>query len=198
MKIRFLFTAILALATLMTQAEVLPRPQITGGMPLMDAMRLRQSIRDIDPNSTVTRQELSNILWAAWGITHDGKHTIGTAMNRQELVLYVITPNEVSRYNPEEHSLTVVNQGDFRELSGRQPFAKDAPLNIALVVDTEKQEKVEFQAYSASAASQNIYLYCASAGLKTVVRAMFDKEELPKALKLGENEKIMFVQTIGR
>ncbi|MBR5102395.1 MAG: nitroreductase family protein, partial [Muribaculaceae bacterium] len=95
-------------------------------------------------------------------------------------------------------TLTRIAEGDFRNLVGMQDFAQAAPLNIALVVDTEKQEKVEFQAYSAAAASQNIYLYCASAGLKTVVRAAFAQEPLAKAMKLGENEKIMFVQTVGR
>ena len=72
-------------------AEVLPQPKTTGGMPLMQAMSLRCSQRDINPSSTVTKQELSDMLWAAWGITHDGKRTIGTAMNRQELEIYVVT-----------------------------------------------------------------------------------------------------------
>lgn len=73
-------------------AEVLPQPKTTGGMPLMQAMSLRCSQRDINPSSSVTKQELSDMLWAAWGITHDGKRTIGTAMNRQELEIYVVTP----------------------------------------------------------------------------------------------------------
>lgn len=195
---KIFFVIALVMSTLISNAEVLPLPQATGGMPLMDAMRLRQSSRDFDPASKVTRQELSNILWAAWGITHDGKHTIATAMNRQELVLYVITAEGISRYNPEDHTLTTVNTGDFRQLSGSQPFAATAPLNIALVVDTTKQEREAFQAYTAGAASQNIYLYCASVGLKSVVRASFDREGLPQAMKLSENEKVLFVQTIGR
>ena len=138
------------------------------------------------------------MLWAAWGVTHDGKHTIATAMNRQELVLYVVTPTEVSRYNPDANTLTTINTGDFRRAAGMQEFAFIAPINIVLVVDTEKQKMPEFQAYTAGAASQNIYLYCAQAGLKTVVRAGFDREALPKALKLGANERILFVQTVGK
>lgn len=195
---KIIFIIALTMSILVSNAEVLPLPQATGGMPLMDAMRLRQSSRDFDPASKVTRQELSNILWAAWGITHDGKHTIATAMNRQELVLYVITAEGISRYNPEDHTLTTVNTGDFRQLSGSQPFAATAPLNIALVVDTTKQEREAFQAYTAGAASQNIYLYCASVGLKSVVRASFDRDGLSKAMKLSENENVLFVQTIGR
>lgn len=179
-------------------AEELPAPQTTGGKPLMQIMNERKSSRDYQENQVVSKQDLSNMLWAAWGITHDGKRTIATAMNRQELVLYVVTPTEVSRYNPEANTLTIVNKGDFRKLCTLQDFAAIAPINIVLAVDTSKQERPEFQSYTAGAASQNIYLYCAQAGLKSVVRAGFDREKLPQALKLPSNERILYVQTVGK
>ena len=198
-KLHLLLLGIISLmASFSINAEVLPEPQTTGGKPLMQVMNERKSSRDYQENQTVTKQDLSNMLWAAWGITHDGKHTIATAMNRQELVLYVVTPTEVSRYNPEANTLTVVNTGDFRKYSTMQDFAAIAPINIVLVVDTSKQSKPEFQGYTAGAASQNIYLYCAQAGLKSVVRAGFDVENLPQVLKLSSNERIMFVQTVGK
>lgn len=198
-KIAKLIMATMMIATSCTlSAEVLPAPQTTGGMPLMQAMQERKSMRDIDPASTVTKQDLSNMLWAAWGITHEGKRTIATAMNRQELVLYVITATEISRYSAEDNTLTVVNTGDFRDIQARQDWAKTAPINIALVVNTDKQKKDEFQNYTAGAASHAIYLYCASAGLKTTVRAMLDNEEVEKAMKLGENERLLYIQTVGR
>lgn len=194
----FILGIISLMASCSIEAEVLPTPQTTGGKPLMQVMSERKSSRDYQENQTVTKQDLSNMLWAAWGITHDGKRTIATAMNRQELVLYVITPTEVSRYNPDANTLTIVNTGDFRKYCTMQDFAAIAPINIVLAVDVTKQSKPEFQAYTAGAASQNIYLYCAQAGLKTVVRAGFDQENLPKMLKLSENERIMFVQTVGK
>lgn len=198
-KLHLLLLGIISLmASFSINAEVLPEPQTTGGKPLMQVMNERKSSRDYQENQMVTKQDLSNMLWAAWGITHDGKRTIATAMNRQELVLYVVTPTEVSRYNPEANTLTVVNTGDFRKYSTMQDFAAIAPINIVLVVDTSKQSKPEFQGYTAGAASQNIYLYCAQAGLKSVVRAGFDAENLPQVLKLSSNERIMFVQTVGK
>lgn len=198
-KLHLLLLGIISLmASFSINAEVLPEPQTTGGKPLMQVMNERKSSRDYQENQTVTKQDLSNMLWAAWGITHDGKRTIATAMNRQELVLYVVTPTEVSRYNPEANTLTVVNTGDFRKYNTMQDFAAIAPINIVLVVDTSKQSKPEFQGYTAGAASQNIYLYCAQAGLKSVVRAGFDVENLPQVLKLSSNERIMFVQTVGK
>lgn len=194
----FILAIISIMASVTINAEVLPTPNTTGGKPLMQVMNERKSSRDYQPGQTISKQDLSNMLWAAWGVTHDGKHTIATAMNRQELILYVVTPTEVSRYNPEANTLTTVNTGDFRKYSTMQDFAAIAPINIVLVVDTSKQERVEFQGYTAGAASQNIYLYCAQAGLKSVVRAGFDRENLPKALKLRANERILFVQTVGK
>lgn len=194
----FLLGIISLMTSISINAEVLPKPQITCGKPLMQVMNERKSSRDYQENQTVSKQDLSNMLWAAWGVTHEGKRTIATAMNRQELVLYVVTPTEISRYNAETNTLTTVNTGDFRKFSTLQDFAAIAPINIVLVVDTEKQKMPEFQGYTAGAASQNIYLYCAQAGLKTVVRAGFDRENLPKAMKLGPNERIMFVQTVGK
>ena len=194
----FLLGIISLMTSISINAEVLPKPQTTGGKPLMQVMNERKSSRDYQENQTVSKQDLSNMLWAAWGVTHEGKRTIATAMNRQELILYVVTPTEISRYNAETNTLTTVNTGDFRKFSTLQDFAAIAPINIVLVVDTEKQKMPEFQGYTAGAASQNIYLYCAQAGLKTVVRAGFDRENLPKAMKLGPNERIMFVQTVGK
>ena len=195
---KLIATTVMIATSCSISAEVLPAPQTVGGMPLMQAMQERKSLRDIDPASTVTKQDLSNMLWAAWGITHDGKRTIATAMNRQELVLYVITATEISRYSAEDNTLTVVNTGDFRDIQARQDWAKTAPVNIALVVNTEKQRKNEFQNYTAGAASHAIYLYCASAGLKTTVRAMLDNKEVEQAMKLGENERLLYIQTVGR
>ena len=186
------------MASFSIAAEELPAPQTTGGKPLMQMISERKSSRDLQENQEVSKQDLSNMLWAAWGITHDGKHTIATAMNRQELVLYVVTPTEVSRYNPEANTLTIINKGDFRNLCTVQDFAAIAPINIVLAVDTSKQEKVEFQNYTAGAASQNIYLYCAQAGLKSVLRAGYDRDKLPQALKLPSNEHILYVQTVGK
>ena len=198
-KIAKLIMATMMIATSCTlSAEVLPAPQTAGGMPLMQAMQERKSMRDIDPASTVTKQDLSNMLWAAWGITHEGKRTIATAMNRQELILYVITPTEISRYSAEDNTLTVVNTGNFRDIQARQDWAKTAPINIALVVNTDKQKKDEFQNYTAGAASHAIYLYCASVGLKTTVRAMLDNDEVERAMKLGDDERLLYIQTVGR
>lgn len=190
------FSPIAALAD--AQSEVLPKPVTTGGMPLHEAMAARQSSRDISPDSNISKQNLSNMLWAAWGITHDGKRTVATALNKQELSIYIITAEAIQRYDAESNSIILVKKGDFRNLAGMQDFAKAAPLNIVFVTDSQKQDKALFQAYAAGAASQNVYLYCASAGLKTVLRASFNKEKLADALGLNAAQQVLFVQTVGK
>ncbi|MDO4512076.1 MAG: nitroreductase family protein [Bacteroidales bacterium] len=179
-------------------AEVLPQPKTTGGMPLMEAMSKRCSQRDINAASTVTRQELSDMLWAAWGITHDGKRTVATALNKQELEIYVVTATEISRYSAEDNTLTTIATGDFRNEVAMQGFAQTAPVNIVLVGDKTKQKGIEHQCYAAGAASQNIYLYCAQAGLKTVVRYGCDRDAMKKTMGLDDSKNILYVQTVGR
>ncbi len=196
-----LLAAALLLASSCTataDAETLPSPQTTGGMPLMEAIKARKSQRDIDPRATVSKQDLSNMLWAAWGVTHDGKRTIATAMNRQELEFYVVTATEISKYDAQANTLTTVATGDYRKLAGMQEFAVTAPINIVIVGDGNKTDKAEFMNYAAGAASQDIYLYCAQAGLKTVLRYGCDRAGLAKVMKLGEKEQVLYVQTVGK
>ena len=179
-------------------AEQFPHPSLTGGMPLMEAMSKRCSQRDIDPASEITRQELSNMLWAAWGITHDGKRTVATAMNRQELEIYVVTAKEISKYDAATNTLTTIATGDFRSQVAMQDFAKQAPVNIVFVGNNTKQPEVMHQCYAAGAASQNVYLYCAQAGLKTVLRYGCDREAMKQTMQLSESQTILYVQTVGR
>ena len=68
---------------------------------------------------------------------------------------------------------------------------------MALVSDKSKQEGELWRGVSVGAVSQNIYLWCASEGLNTVVRGSFDREALGRDLKLSENQTVLLVQTVG-
>ena len=163
----------------------------------MEAVNNRQSSREFT-DATLTTQQLSDMLWIACGYNRPEKRTVATALNRQEMSAYVITPEAVYRYEPKENKLIHVNKGDHRDVCAMQDYAKVAPLNVALVADLSKQDKAEFAAMTVGAMSNNIYLWCASEGLNTVVRASFDHEGLKKALKLNETEKVLLVQTVGK
>ena len=194
---------ILGTILLMTSCNItaqdiqLPEPTRQGGMPLMEAVNNRHSSREFT-DATLTPQQLSDMLWISCGYNRPEMRTVATALNRQEMSAYIITPEAVYRYEPKENKLIHVNGGDHRDVCAMQDYAKAVPLNVALVADIAKQMKPEFAAMTVGAMSNNIYLWCASEGLNTVVRASFDQEGLKKALKLNDTESVLLVQTVGK
>lgn len=175
----------------------LPKPEIKGGMPLMEAISARKSSREFDNSRNLSSQQLSDMLWCAWGFNRPGKRTVPTAMNLQEASIYVITPEAAYKYDPEENKLIFINKGDFRKQASKQDFAENANLNIVMVSDTGKQTKPVYGGVTLGAVTQNIYLWCASQGVGTVVRGGFDGDALAEILKLNSNEKVYLVQTVG-
>jgi SagB-type dehydrogenase family enzyme len=180
----------------------LPKPQTEGGKPLLEALRERKSSREFSP-AKLPVKVLSNLLWAAAGVNRpDGRRTAPTASNRQEIDLYVTLPEGVYLYEPKSHSLQPVAAGDFRALTGGQSFVGSAPVNLVFVADFAKmggqeQSRIFYSAADTGFVSQNVYLFCASEGLATVVRGTVDRPELAKALKLRREQRITLAQTVG-
>jgi SagB-type dehydrogenase family enzyme len=178
-------------------------PKMEGGKPLMQCLKERKSTRAFSPKQ-IPEQELSNLLWAAFGINRpeEKKRTAPSAMNRQEIDLYVMRQDGIYLYNAEKNILLPINYGDHRNLAGRQEFAQTAPITIFLVSDLEKMKgdrKMQemFSGINAGYISQNIYLYCASTGLGTVARGSFDSKALLGALKLKPGQEIILAQSLG-
>jgi SagB-type dehydrogenase family enzyme len=186
------------------QTIQLPAPQMDGGMPLMKALKLRCTTREYAADA-LPAQELSNLLWAACGINRPdiGKRTAPTAMNKQEIDVYAALPEGLYLYDAKAHSLNLVVAQDLRGATGKQEFVKDAPVNLVFVANYTRmgegpQEMKDFYAaMDTGYISQNVYLYCASAGLVTVARGWVDKDALAKAMNLGADQKIMLAQTVG-
>lgn len=181
----------------------LPEPKKTGGMPLMEALSKRQSARAYSAKE-LDLQTLSNMLWAAFGVTRDdGRRSAPSAVNWQEVDIYVCLPKAVYIYNAKDNRLDFYMKGDLREATGPQPFVKDAPVNLVFVADyTRMGDRAEdvkkwYAAADVGFISQNVYLFCASEGLATVVRGMVDKEELKKKMNLRPDQHVVFAQTVG-
>ena len=183
--------------------KLLP-PQTDGGKPLMQALKERKSMREFAPGE-LTPQALSDLLWAACGINRpdSGGRTAPTAKNMQEIDVYVVKAEGVYLYDARTNMLMPVLTGDIRELTGKQPFVRGAPVNLVFVADLSKMRGMSVQDADFYAAtdtgfvSENVYLYCASAGLATVVRGWVDKVGLAKAMKLRSDQKIVLAQTVG-
>jgi SagB-type dehydrogenase family enzyme len=168
----------------------------------MQVLSDRKSTREFGPG-TLSPQTLSNLLWAAFGINRpDGRRTAPSAMNWQEVSIYVATPEGVYIYDAKDNALNPVLAGDFRAATGTQSFVKDAAVNLVYVSDLSKTDNVSSEAEMYTAAdvgfiAQNVYLYCASEGLVTVVRASIDKPALAKTLNLQATQKIILAQSVG-
>lgn len=182
---------------------VLPPPQTTGGKPLMEALQQRRTGRDIKPDP-LPPQTLSDLLWAGFGINRPGTghRTAPSAMNSQELDIYVALAEGLFLYEPGSNRLLPILAEDVRARTGGQDFAKTAPASLILVADLARLEKAQpearsfYAAFDAGCVSQNIYLYCASAGLATVVHEL-DRSALMKAMKLRPSQQIILAHAVG-
>ena len=182
----------------------LPEPQTQGGMPLMQALKVRKSTREFSSRE-LPAEVISDMLWAAAGINRpeSAHRTSPTAMDMQEIDIYLAKADGLYLYDFKGNILMPVMSGDIRALTGSQPFVKDAPVNLIYVADLSKMSRLSSQNADFYAAadtgfiSQNVYLDCASSGLATVVRGSMDKSALAKAMKLRPDQKIILAQTVG-
>lgn len=182
---------------------VLPAPEKEGGLPLMEVLMKRRSGRTFSEKE-LDLQTLSNLLWATFGYGMGGKRrTAPSSHNRQETDIYVALASGTYIYRPAENILEMVLADDIRPLTGLQDFVAVAPLNLIFVADTSKitgkdeRGTVETAYVDTGFISQNTYLYCASAGLITVTRAMIDKVALGAKLSLRPEQIITLSQTVG-
>jgi SagB-type dehydrogenase family enzyme len=204
MTVKSVVLSILVSIPLAAQTPVnLPKPQTSGGKPLMQALSERKSGREF-ASRELPPQVLSNLLWAAFGINRpDGRRTAPSAMNRQTIDVYVVRADGAYLYEAAQNRLSPVAAGDLRAAAGTQSYVGQAPLNLVYVSDYSKMghspeaEQATFAGAETGFIGQNVYLYCASEGLATVIRASINKEPLAKALKLKPSQHIVLSQTVG-
>jgi len=199
--------ALIACATLAVAQDLnpvpLPPPQTSGGRPLMQVLKDRQSTREFS-SQKLPPQVLSNLLWAAFGVNRpDGKRTAPSAMNWQEIDIYVATQDGLYLYDARANALNPVLAQDVRGATGQQSFVKEAPVDLVYVADLGKtgraggEDQTLYTAADTGFIAQNVYLFCASEGLAAVVRGSVDRPALAKLIKLRPNQKIILAQTVG-
>ncbi|MFZ5430609.1 MAG: SagB/ThcOx family dehydrogenase [Bacteroidota bacterium] len=182
---------------------VLPTANQSGGMPLMEALKNRQSQRSYS-SKELTQQQLSDMLWAAYGINRpDGFRTVPSARTWNEFDIYIIKAEGWYVYDPQKHAMLKLGNEDLRVYSATQDFAHKAPVNLIFVADFDRMTNADddfrkfYSAADAGYISQNVYLYCASEGLATIVRGQIDKVKAREVLKLRPNQHIILAQTVG-
>jgi SagB-type dehydrogenase family enzyme len=194
---QLVLTSIMLCSIFFTDAQDinLPSAQTKGGKAFFETVNQRQSKRSY-VKKEMPLQMLSNLLWTANGFNRQDKRTAPTAMNRQEMELYVMLDNGVYFYDAKNNSLKLVEKGDFRAALGQSAISENAAVNVIMVADLNKSSK-ENAGLSTGYISQNIYLFAASEDLGTVARGSFKADELAKALKLTEKQAVILVQPVG-
>jgi len=196
------FLVALPLAAAELQPIALPPPQTDGGRPLMQVLRDRKTIREISTNA-LPLQTLANLLWAGFGTNRvDGHRTAPSAMNSQEIDIYVALADGAYLYEPQGHRLQPVISEDVRARTGGQDYVKVAPVALIFVADLSRlvkakpEERERYAGIDTGYISQNIYLFCASEGLASVVHEL-DRRQLPGLLKLKSDQRLILAQSVG-
>lgn len=181
----------------------MPPPEKHGDLPIMKALAKRRSSRDFAPDP-LPLQLLSNLLWAAHGMNRaDGGRTSPSALNVQEIDVFVALPSGAYRYDATAHELHLVASSDLRRITGYQDFVDEAPLDLVYVADHSRVKLVpvgqreSYASVAAGAITQNVYLFAASNGLATVIRAWIDRAAIADALGLTHDQQVSLSQTVG-
>ena len=178
-------------------------PDKNRGTSVMKALSDRHSVREW-ATKELNPQDLSDLLWAANGVNRpDGKRTAPSALNKQDIDVYVFTKEGAYLYDAPNHSLKPVAKGDHRAaVAGGQDFVKTAPVSLVLISDLSRFGNVTDQnklmgAVDAGIVCQNINLFCSAAGLSTVPRATMDKAALKSILKLSDSQLPIMNNPVG-
>jgi len=180
-------------------------PDKTLNVSLMQALTDRASQREFADKS-LSLEDLSSLLWAANGVNReDGKRTAPSAVNAQDIDIYVCMASGAYLYDAKESQLTRITSEDLRPaVCGKQPM--EAPVFLVMIADlsrypeglaSQRQLVESFAAMDAGYVSGNIELYCAAAKLATVPRASMDKEALAKALNLKDTQIPLLNNPVG-
>lgn len=181
----------------------LPPPARNGGLPLMEALAKRHSSREFATDALPV-QLLSDLLWAAYGVSREGGgRTAPSALNCQEVDVFVALPAGAYRYDAAAHALRLVAGSDLRSITGYQDFVDAAALDLVFVADHARMgmvpvaQRESYASAAAGAIAQNVYLFCAGNDLVTVIRAWIDRAAIADALGLTHDQQVLLAQTVG-
>jgi len=186
----------------------LPRPTLKGNMSLEEALQKRRSVREYT-GAEVSLSELSQLLWAAQGITSpQGLRTAPSAGALYPLEIYAVNATGVYHYDPLNHSLERIRstnvQGDLASAAFNQNAVREAPLKLVITGVYERTaakygDRAErYVNLEAGHAAQNVLLECPSVGLGAVPIGTFDDSKVQDALGTPASDQPLYIIPIGR
>lgn len=197
----------------------LPKPSAFSGKTLCQALKQRQTVREIGEKA-LPLQVLSNLLWAALGVNRKSGpfgitgRTAASASNSQEIDLYVAMQDAIYLYDPFQHRLAPVASGDWRKHAigrGQAQFGDRAPVRLIFVADLHRlthtqgfqepglqdpEVQKSYYFVDTGLVAGNVYLFAAAQGLAAWFHNC-DKPALRTLLKLRDDQRVLFGQTVG-
>ena len=187
-----IFGAAIADAKVVLEDIKLPEPNVTGGMPIMEAFKNRHSSTKFTSKKEIPLQVLSDMLWAADGINRpDGKRTAPSALNAQVITIYAALDDGIYKYDPKMHNLVGFSKEDIRPIVGTK-----APLILLYVANLSRQSKA-LASVDCGFIGQNVYLFSAANGLNTIFLYGVNSSALNYKLELKLGEEVLFAQVVG-
>ena len=182
----------------------LPPPRMQGGKPILDVLKTRSSCRRFSGDG-LSVQMMSDLLWAAFGVNRSDTHgrTAPSTENWQEIAIYLAKADGLFLYEPTDHVLVRLLRHDIRTQAGLQPIDTRAPMDLIYVADFSRatdapeEEKRLYCVANTGFIAENVYLFCASEGLGTVVRGAINRPLLASAMALGGNQRVILAQSVG-
>jgi SagB-type dehydrogenase family enzyme len=180
-------------------------PDLKRGLPVMEAFSLRASSTEFS-DKKLSLQDLSDLLFAANGVNRKeiSKRTAPSAMNAQDIDIYVFMKEGVYFYDAFNQVLNPVVPGDHRIMvAGRQEVVATAPAILLMVSEISRFKlpdeamKLDAAAKDAGIVSQNINIFCAGMGLHTRTRGSMDLEKIRSVLKLKDSQYPMLNNPVG-
>lgn len=192
----------------------LPEPRSRSDTSVEDALYRRRSTREYR-EGPVSLAELSQLLWAAQGITDlRGHRTSPSAGALYPLELYVLAGDVkdlspgIYSYKPHRHELVRVERGDRRIDLCNASLGQSSVRNAAAVIvfsavydrTTVKygERGIRYVHMEAGHAAQNVYLQAVSLNLGTVVIGAFNDDAVKKIMKMTDREKPLSIMPLGR
>lgn len=193
----------------------LPAPKYDSNTSVEQALLIRRSVREYK-DEPLTLAEVSQLLWAAQGITEPrrGLRTAPSAGATYPLEVYVVVGNVnnlsqgVYKYKPHEHELVKVVEGDKRaelyDAAFRQRWVKEGAIVIVFSAVYERttgrygDRGIRYVHMEVGHAGQNVYLQAVSLNLGTVVVGAFRDDAVKRILNMPEEESPLYIMPVGR
>jgi SagB-type dehydrogenase family enzyme len=188
-------------------------PRTTGTLSLEEALQKRRSVRDF-LGTPISLEDVSQLSWAAQGVTHDGDRTAPSAGALYPLELYLVAgevrdlPAGIYRYVPRRHQIEEIRRGDFRNGLAAAALHQDWLKNSAAILVFAAVEERTTGKYGARGlryipmeaghAAQNVLLQAVALGLGGTPVGAFDDERMARVLELPGGEKVLYLVPIGK